>query len=75
MHIQAYKEAEYLQKEMLQKLNPSTISKELKKNSSKVYKRYNAKKADIENKLNNRPRESLNQKTPNEVFNTEKIVA
>ena len=50
MHIQAYKEAVYLQKEMLQKLNPSTISKELKKNSSKVYKRYNAKKADVVSK-------------------------
>ena len=40
VHIQAYKEAGYLQKEMVQKLNPSTIS-------SKVYKRYNAKRADV----------------------------
>ena len=40
MHIQVYKKAGYLQKEMVQKLNPSTIS-------SKVYKRYNAKKADV----------------------------
>ena len=39
MHIQAYKKAGYLQKEMVQRLgvNPSTISRELKKNSSKVY--------------------------------------
>jgi IS30 family transposase len=47
VHIQVYKEAGYLQKEIVQKLNPSTISRELKKNSSKVYKRYNAKKADV----------------------------
>jgi IS30 family transposase len=47
VHIQVYKEAGYLQKEMVQKLNPSTISRELKKNSSKVYKRCNAKKADV----------------------------
>ena len=47
VNIQVYKEAGYLQKEMVQKLNPSTISRELKKNSSKVYKRYNAKKVDV----------------------------
>ena len=49
MHIQAYKEAGCLQKEIVQKLgvNPFTISRELKKNSSKVYKRYNAKRADV----------------------------
>ena len=29
----------------------------------------------IEDKLNNRPRKSLNRKTPNEVFYAEKIVA
>jgi len=48
-HIQAYKEAGYLQKEIAEKLgvNPSTISRELKKNSSKVYRRYSAKKADV----------------------------
>ncbi len=47
-HIQAYKEAGYFQKEIAEKLavHPSTISRELKKNSSKVYQRYSAKKAD-----------------------------
>jgi len=46
--IQAYKEAGFLQKEIAEKLhvNPATISRELKRNSSKVYKRYSAKKAD-----------------------------
>ena len=47
-HIQAYKEAGYLQKEIARKLNvsPATISRELKRNSTKVYKKYTAKKAD-----------------------------
>ena len=46
--IQAYKEAGFLQKEMAEKLrvNPSTISRELKRNSSKIQKRYSAKKVD-----------------------------
>ena len=47
-HIQAYKEAGYLQKEIAEKLqvSPSTISRELKRNSSKINKKYTAKKAD-----------------------------
>ena len=47
-HIQAYKEAGYLQKEIAEKLqvSPATISRELKRNSSKIQKRYSAKKAD-----------------------------
>ena len=46
-HIQAYKEAGYKQKEIAEKLgvHPSTISNELKRNSSKVRKTYSAKKA------------------------------
>ena len=49
MHIQVYKQAEYLKKDIAQKLgvNPCIISRELKKNNSKVYKRYNAKRADV----------------------------
>ena len=47
-HIQAYKEAGFFQKEIAEKIgvHPSTISRELKQNSSKVYKRYTATKAD-----------------------------
>ncbi len=47
-HIQAYREAKKSQKEIAQMLgvHPSTISREIKKNSSKINKRYNAKKAD-----------------------------
>ncbi len=47
-HIQAYKEAGYIQKEIAKKVgvDPATISRELKRNSSKVYKRYSAKAAD-----------------------------
>jgi IS30 family transposase len=46
--IQAYKEAGYFQKEIAKKLqvSPATISRELKRNSSKIQKRYSAKKAD-----------------------------
>ncbi len=46
-HIQAYKEAGYKQNEIAKELgvDPATISRELKRNSSKVYKRYSAKKA------------------------------
>ncbi len=46
--IQAYKEAGFLQKEMAEKLqvSPATICRELKRNSSKIQKRYSAKKAD-----------------------------
>ena len=49
MHIQVYKQAEYLKKDIAQKLgvNPCIISRELKKNNSKVYKRYNTKKANL----------------------------
>ncbi len=45
--IEAYKEAGFLQKEIAEKINVSraTISRELKRNSSKIHKRYNAKKA------------------------------
>jgi len=45
--IQAYKEAGFLQKEIAKKINVSraTISRELRRNSSKIHKRYNAKKA------------------------------
>jgi len=46
-HIQAYKEAGYKQNKIAEKLgvNPSTISRELQKNSTKVHKRYTASKA------------------------------
>jgi len=46
-HIQAYKEAGFSQKKIAQELcvHPSTISRELKNNSSKIHKRYSAKKA------------------------------
>jgi len=46
--IQAYKEVGFLQKEIAEKLgvDPSTISRELERNSSKIQKRYSAKKAD-----------------------------
>lgn len=46
-HIEAYKEAGYKQNDIAKKIgvNPSTISRELKKNSTKVHKRYTAKKA------------------------------
>ena len=46
-HIQAYKKAGYKQKEIAQELgvDPSTISRELNRNSSKIYKRYTAAKA------------------------------
>lgn len=46
-HIQAYKEAGYNQRDIAEKIgvDPSTISRELQKNSSKIYKRYTAKKA------------------------------
>jgi IS30 family transposase len=47
-----YKEAGYKQNEIAKKIgvNHSTISREPKKNSTKVYRRYTAKKAiDIEN--------------------------
>jgi IS30 family transposase len=46
-HIQAYKEAGYKQNKIAEKLgvNPSTISRELQKNSTKVLKRYTATKA------------------------------
>ena len=47
-HIQAYKEAGFSKTEIAKKLNvhPSTIGRELKRNSSKIHKRYSAKKAD-----------------------------
>jgi len=47
-HIQAYKEAGYFQKEIAKKLkvSPATISRELRRNCSKIHKRYSAKKAD-----------------------------
>ena len=47
-HIQAYKEAGYKQNEIAKKIDvdPSTISRELQKNSTKVHKRYTAAKAD-----------------------------
>jgi len=47
-HIQAYKEAGYFQKEIAEKLqvSPATISRELKRNSTKINKRYSAKTAD-----------------------------
>ena len=47
-HIQAYKEAGYTQDSIAKKLGvaPSTISRELQKNSSKIHKRYTATKAD-----------------------------
>jgi len=47
-HIQAYREAGFSQKKIAKELSvhESTISRELNKNSSKVYKRYSAKKAD-----------------------------
>jgi len=47
-HIQAYKEAGYKQNEIAKKIgvDPSTISRELQKNSSKIHKRYTAAKAD-----------------------------
>lgn len=46
--IQAYKEAGFQKSEIAKKLNvhPSTIGRELKRNSSKINKRYTAKKAD-----------------------------
>ena len=46
-HIQAYKKAGYKQKEIAQELgvDPSTISRELNRNSSKIRKRYTAIKA------------------------------
>lgn len=46
-HIQAYKEAGYKQNEIAKKIkvNPSTISRELQKNSTKIHKRYTAAKA------------------------------
>jgi IS30 family transposase len=46
-HIQAYKEAGYKQNKIAAQLgvNPSTISRELQKNSTKVHKRYTATKA------------------------------
>jgi len=46
--IQAYKEAGFLQKEIAEKIkvSPATICRELKRNSSKIQKRYNARKAD-----------------------------
>jgi IS30 family transposase len=45
--IKAYKEAGFLQKEIAEKLevHPATISREFKRNSSMVNKRYSAKKA------------------------------
>jgi len=47
-HIQAYKEAGFSKSEIAKKLNvhPSTIGRELTRNSSKINKRYTAKKAD-----------------------------
>ena len=47
-HIQAYKEAGYTQDSIAKKLgvDPSTISRELNRNSSKIRKRYTATKAD-----------------------------
>ena len=47
-HIQAYKEAEYTQDSIAKKLrvDPSTISRELNRNSSKIRKIYTATKAD-----------------------------
>ena len=46
--IQAYKEAGFSKSEIAKRLNvhPSTIGRELKRNSSKVHKRYSAKNAD-----------------------------
>ena len=46
-HIQAYKEAGYKQNQIAKKIgvDPSTISRELQKNSSKIRKRYTATKA------------------------------
>jgi len=46
-HIQAYKKAGYKQKVIAQELgvDPSTVSRELNRNSSKIYKRYTAVKA------------------------------
>ena len=46
-HIQAYKEAGFKQNEIANKIgvNPSTISRELQKNSTKIHKRYTAAKA------------------------------
>ncbi len=46
-HIQAYREAGYKQNEIAKKIgvDPSTISRELQKNSSKIRKRYTATKA------------------------------
>jgi IS30 family transposase len=46
-HIQAYKEAGYKQNEIAEEIgvDPSTISRELQKNSSKIRKRYTATKA------------------------------
>ena len=45
-HIQAYKELGFAKNEIAKKLNvhPSTIGRELKRNSSKINKRYSAKK-------------------------------
>ena len=45
-HIQAYKEAGYKQNEIANKIgaNPSTISRELQKNSTKIHKRYKTEK-------------------------------
>ncbi len=46
--IQAYKEVGLAKNEIAEKLNvhPSTIGRELKRNSSKINKRYSAKNAD-----------------------------
>ena len=60
--IQAYKEAGLAKNEIAKKLNvhPSTISRELKRNSSKINKRYSAKNAD---KVSNAKRKYASQKS------------
>jgi len=50
-HIQAYKEAGFSKTEIAKKLNahPSTIGRELKRNSSKIYRRGLLTRASISN--------------------------
>ena len=60
--IQAYKEVGFAKNEIAKKLNvhPSTIGRELNRNSSKINKRYSAKNAD---KVSNAKRKYASQKS------------